>query len=176
MQFLAIALLSFIAVAAGRSSSSSSSVSTGTGSLVPGSGAAGTKYVSIKGEVFCGPVKASKVIVKLFPSLTDTTPIQLANSDVNTGRGTFTLEGESQQAAFEPVLAIYHNCEYDNKDKLRRVLIKIPQSYVTTGRMAKQTYNIGKLNLELTYPKETHENAENLNNRFLRRLLKKMFF
>ena len=47
-------------------------VDAGSGALPVGSGAPGTKYISVKGEVFCGETKASKVVVKLFDSLTGT--------------------------------------------------------------------------------------------------------
>jgi hypothetical protein len=60
--------------------------------------------------------------------------------------------------------------------KLRRVLIKIPSSYVDMRRFLTKVYDIGMMNLEMVYPKETHEKVEIVDILSVRRLLKKMFF
>jgi hypothetical protein len=64
------------------------------------------------------------------------------------------------------------------QDKLRRVLIKIPSSYVGMRRFLTKVYDIGTLNLEMEYPKEKHEKVEKVDMETLsvRRLLMKMFF
>uniref|UniRef100_A0A914W917 Uncharacterized protein n=1 Tax=Plectus sambesii TaxID=2011161 RepID=A0A914W917_9BILA len=184
-----ILLAIFVALVSGRSSQTQTSDRDAWGSssrggtdrdreseVLPGN----VKAIKVKGELTCGTAPATGVRVKLWGKETDLEPSVLLAHGVTDQRGTFSLEGDTQNKPtdfeFKPVLTIYHNCEYNDKDKLRRVLIKVPTSYVTTTRFASKEYNIGKMNLEPVYPKETHENVVKVDQLSLKRLLMKMFF
>uniref|UniRef100_A0AC34RA29 Transthyretin-like family protein n=1 Tax=Panagrolaimus sp. JU765 TaxID=591449 RepID=A0AC34RA29_9BILA len=77
--------------------------------------------------------------------------------------GQFEVTGNTNgrdlnETTIEPTLAIYHQCD-DPKDTkgYRRFLIKVPEKFVTQGRIAKKTFDVGTLNLQITYPGEIRD-------------------
>jgi len=66
-------------------------------------------------------------------------------------------------------LKIYHKCddkegkastshiydiEFPFQSGYRRVTLRFPRDFVTLGRVARRTYNVGTLNVQVVYPNE----------------------
>lgn len=91
--------------------------------------------------------------------------------------GRFSIEGDSSRfggtdSAIDPHLRIYHKCDEPEtkvsgprfrrinpyfQSGFRKIELRYPRDFVTLGRVPRRTYNIGSINLELGFPKESRE-------------------
>jgi len=153
-------------IGSGASSSSSGSqigsgAGRGGGSGV-GSGASpysrgDSLAVTVKGQLKCGHAPAV-AHVRLYPLHRSPSDDYVDTDDTN-AIGDFHIDGNTggrvNATLFEPMIAIYHQCDLDaGSNKHRHFKLYIPMSYVNEGRIGRKPYDIGKLNLQLVYPKE----------------------
>uniref|UniRef100_A0A0N4ZB54 Transthyretin-like protein 46 n=1 Tax=Parastrongyloides trichosuri TaxID=131310 RepID=A0A0N4ZB54_PARTI len=119
-----------------------------------------TRATSIKGVLYCGNTPHRNAHVYLMRDDTDA-QVDILDKKVTGADGAFTLEGhtgnrQGDQTDIHPMIKIFHKCDEPEKKKgFRYFRHKFPRKYVTLGRVSRKTYDIGKLNLELIYPKET---------------------
>ncbi|TMS35315.1 hypothetical protein L596_002745 [Steinernema carpocapsae] len=123
-----------------------------------------TRATGAKGTLMCGKVPAANVRVRLclFRKESDD-PKEILAYKITDDDGKFELEGNTadrtgEETNIEPVLKFYHKCdEKEEKKGYRRFVIKYPSQFVTLGRIARQHYNVGTLNLEVIFPNEGRE-------------------
>jgi len=128
-----------------------------------------TRSTKAEGHLRCGIQPLKNAHIRLFRTNSEDLNDVIA-SGVTDEQGRFTVEGDSSrfqgdQSAIDPYLRIYHKCDdSDGKAGYRRVELRYPREFVTLGRVARRTFNIGILNMELVYPKETQQKVvEGLN-------------
>lgn len=62
--------------------------------------------------------------------------------------GVFHLEGTEEEITdIEPKVNIYHNCQDETVECLRKIEIAIPRDFIESGKKAKKVFDIGTLNL-----------------------------
>uniref|UniRef100_A0A0N5BCP9 Transthyretin-like family protein n=1 Tax=Strongyloides papillosus TaxID=174720 RepID=A0A0N5BCP9_STREA len=119
-----------------------------------------TRATSVKGVLYCGNAPHRNAHVYLMRDDSDA-QIDILDKKVTGPDGTFVLEGhtgnrESDKTDIHPMIKIYHKCDEPEKKKgFRYFRHKFPRKYVTLGRVSRKTYDIGRVNLEIVYPKET---------------------
>ncbi|VDK48891.1 unnamed protein product [Gongylonema pulchrum] len=115
-----------------------------------------TQSVAVKGKLLCNGKPATKVKVKLYDIDVALDDLMAAgSSDEN---GDFLLFGsETEITRIDPKLNIYHNCNDERKECLRKVSIKIPRSFVKEGEEAGEPFDAGILNLSSKFPGETRD-------------------
>ncbi|XGW17247.1 hypothetical protein V3C99_002115 [Haemonchus contortus] len=130
--------------------------------------AVGKHAVAVRGQVMCGSVPAENVRVRLFrvpqPKKDDLN--QILAETTTKKPGVFMLEGNTNgfplnETSMTPVISFYHSCDEDpskvNKKGYHKFNYNIPQEYVSLGSIAKRTYDMGTLNLQLEFPGEIHD-------------------
>uniref|UniRef100_A0A915B505 Transthyretin-like protein 46 n=1 Tax=Parascaris univalens TaxID=6257 RepID=A0A915B505_PARUN len=120
-----------------------------------------TKSLAVKGRLKCGNGPASNIKVILFPKDTGSgpDPPEQLGTAITDSEGKFRISGAvSSETPIDAVLKFYHSCN-DQKPKrgLRKATIKIPEDYVTNGRVSLKTFDIGIINLELGFPGEERQ-------------------
>ncbi|VDK61867.1 unnamed protein product [Anisakis simplex] len=140
-----------------------------------------TQSVAVKGKLLCNGEPMANVKLKLFDA--DTLDLDdLMDEGKSDSNGTFYLSGhENELTTIDPKLNIYHNCNDERKVKhfpciyysqyymeaivtndfvftiTDKVSIKIPKNFVTDGEQAKDTFDVGILNLSGHLPGETRD-------------------
>ncbi|PAV87601.1 hypothetical protein WR25_06807 [Diploscapter pachys] len=101
--------------------------------------------VSVSGRLICNGQPASGVKIKLYDvEVTLDRLLQEGQTDQN---GVFRVGGSATEISnIDPKLNIYHRCNY-NGICYKKVSIKIPDQFISDGSTARQTYDIGTLNL-----------------------------
>jgi len=128
-----------------------------------------TRSTKVEGHLRCGAQALQGAHIRLFRTNSENLNDVIATG-VTDAQGRFSIEGDTSQfqgeaSAIDPYLRIYHKCDdADGKAGYRRVELRYPREFVTLGRVARRAYNIGVLNVELEYPKETRlKTVEGLN-------------
>ncbi|CAD5209210.1 unnamed protein product [Bursaphelenchus okinawaensis] len=76
-------------------------------------------------------------------------------SNVN---GTFKVSGsETEFTPIDVKINIYHNCNDEDKECLRKFTVKIPDNFITVGKIPKKTFDIGIINLNGKFAGETRD-------------------
>ncbi|KAI3420077.1 hypothetical protein GPALN_003409 [Globodera pallida] len=119
----------------------------------------GTKQSgAAKGKLLCGgkPYKGAKV--KLWDKDTLDPDDLMAESETN-AEGEFEVNGsETEVSNIDLRLSIYHNCEDEAKECLRRIDIDIGDEFISReSDKAGKEYDVGILNLSGHYPGESRE-------------------
>ncbi|KAI6210665.1 Transthyretin-like family-containing protein [Aphelenchoides besseyi] len=126
---------------------------------------AAVNSVAVKGHLNCGKVPANDVTVVLYRNSTKEVS-QTLDSRTTSPMGLFEVTGNTNgrplnETEIAPVIRFFHRCAVDEKTKkgnMRSFEIGVPQSFISAGvGKPKKTFDIGTLNLELTYPKESWE-------------------
>ncbi|CAA98286.1 Transthyretin-like protein 46 [Caenorhabditis elegans] len=115
--------------------------------------------IAVKGRLLCGNGPAANVRVKLWEEDTGPDPDDLLDQGYTDANGEFSLQGGTAELTpIDPVFKVYHKCD-DSKLKpgARKVKLALPKSYITSGKVAKKTFDIGVLNLETVFAKEERE-------------------
>ncbi|KAL3994001.1 Transthyretin-like family protein [Acanthocheilonema viteae] len=123
-----------------------------------------TRSTAAKGTLLCGHLPATDVKVKLFRKASDDAG-EVLSTKQTTSNGHFEIEGNTVDRAeqdIEPMVRFYHRCDDDLKKDLKKVgyrtfAINYPKEYVTIGRVPRKSFDIGKLNLQIIYPKERRD-------------------
>jgi len=115
------------------------------GFAITASGIGRMQSIAAKGQLKCKGEAASGIKIKLMDHNTIVSDDMLAQADSDQN-GNFYLAGHRTEiSSVAPELKIYHSCDhyFEQCTKLR-----IPDSYVTSGKTPEQAYNIGTLHLE----------------------------
>ncbi|CAD6192641.1 unnamed protein product [Caenorhabditis auriculariae] len=114
--------------------------------------------VAIKGKLRCGDKPAANVRVKLWEEDSGPDPDDLLDEGYTDSNGGFSLSGGTAELTnIDPVFKVYHNCDKGITPGSRKIKFKIPTSYVTNGKTAAKTFDIGILNLETIFAHEERE-------------------
>ncbi|KAI1718817.1 transthyretin-like family domain-containing protein [Ditylenchus destructor] len=117
------------------------------------------RATAVKGELVCGNVSVADAVVQLFRINSDDKK-EVLDTRIVSPAGLFELNANTydrpaNESDIIPTIKIYHRCGQDaKKSGYRRFQIGIPREFVNYGRVAKNKYDIGKLNLEVVYPGE----------------------
>ncbi|KHN82392.1 Transthyretin-like protein 46 [Toxocara canis] len=121
------------------------------------------RSTSAKGKLLCGNEPIEDVHVRLY-RMNSEDKSQILDYKVTSSSGTFQVEGNTQgrpvnETTLTPVVRIYHKCGEDPKNDrgFRRMQFQIPSEYVFDGRLAREAYDAGALNMQLIYPGEKRE-------------------
>uniref|UniRef100_A0A0R3RCQ3 Transthyretin-like family protein n=1 Tax=Brugia timori TaxID=42155 RepID=A0A0R3RCQ3_9BILA len=83
------------------------------------------------------------------------------STNQTTLNGHFQIEGDTvgrTEQDIDPVIRFYHRCDDDlKKIGYRTFAISYPKEYVTIGRVPRKPFDIGKLNLQIIYPRENRD-------------------
>ncbi|KAI6191236.1 CBR-TTR-47 protein [Aphelenchoides bicaudatus] len=130
--------------------------------------AAGVYSVAVKGTLKCGNEAAPNVKVILY-RIDSKDEKQALDSRLSGPSGMFEVNANTNgrqlnETDLSPVVRFYHRCDVGDdkkKDSSRSFQIIVPTDQVTLGKTPKKTFDIGTLNIELTYPKESWEKTPN---------------
>ncbi|PAV61779.1 hypothetical protein WR25_22392 [Diploscapter pachys] len=101
--------------------------------------------VSVRGKLLCNGEPANNVKVKLYER--EIVLDKLLSEKFSDGEGRFEMDGHKKEVTtIDPKVNIYHKCGY-NGPCYKKISIKIPKNYAAEGTTAKQTFDIGELNL-----------------------------
>jgi len=120
------------------------------------------RSVAVKGTLLCGNSTAKGAKVRLYRVASNDVNEVLDTRDVSP-LGMFEVNANTNgrpvnQTDLVPVIKVYHKCGDDAKQTgYRRFQIGVPREFVGLGRIAKNTFDVGKLNLQVTYPGEARE-------------------
>ncbi|OZC12222.1 Transthyretin-like family protein [Onchocerca flexuosa] len=85
-------------------------------------------------------------------------PDDLLDQGYTDGQGNFMLKGDtSELTVIDPVFKVYHDCDDKLKPGQRKIKFKIPASYISEGKTAKKTFDLGVINLETIFSDEERE-------------------
>lgn len=121
------------------------------------------RATSVKGQLNCGTKPYEGAFVRLFRSSGKEDTNEILDTRMTSPTGLFHVEGNTNgrplnETDIDAYVRVYHKCGLDEKkNEYRKFGFKIPSQYVTNGRIAKKTYDVGILNLEIKYPKETKD-------------------
>uniref|UniRef100_A0A1I7ZC89 Transthyretin-like family protein n=1 Tax=Steinernema glaseri TaxID=37863 RepID=A0A1I7ZC89_9BILA len=122
------------------------------------SGAVRQQAYAVKGKLLCGTAPAGNVRIKLWEEDSGPDPDDLLDQGYTKPDGTFELKGDTIEATdIDPVFKVYHDCDDGIKPGSRKVKFSLPKSYISSGKVAKKTFDIGVLNLETIFPNEERE-------------------
>ncbi|KAI1714457.1 transthyretin-like family domain-containing protein [Ditylenchus destructor] len=110
-----------------------------------------------KGRLLCKgkPYKGAKV--KLW-DIDTTDPDDLMGETQTDKDGYFVVKGnETEVTTIDPKINIYHNCEDENVECLRKIQIILPTDFVTQGEHPAKTFDAGVLNLSGKFPGESRD-------------------
>ncbi|KAJ1349372.1 hypothetical protein KIN20_004928 [Parelaphostrongylus tenuis] len=110
--------------------------------------------IAVKGRFLCGTEPANAQL-KLLDEDGSLDPDDLLDTKDTDGSGYFSLSGTTEEnSLIEPKSEIEHRCNEERETATRRMMLYLPQSYITDGRTPTKTFDIGVLNLETIFPGE----------------------
>ncbi|EFO20181.1 hypothetical protein LOAG_08311 [Loa loa] len=123
-----------------------------------------TRSTAAKGILLCGTTPATDVKVRLFRKASNDIG-EILSTKQTTSDGHFEIKGDTvdrTEQDIEPMIRFYHRCDDDLKKDLKKVgyrtfAMNYPKEYVTIGRVPRKPFDIGKLNLQVMYPKESRD-------------------
>ncbi|VDK81094.1 unnamed protein product [Litomosoides sigmodontis] len=122
---------------------------------LPITATARTRSVGVKGTVICDgePIRGGEI--ELY---SERNAGQLGTSEAlaktrTDERGRFTIKGSSKTDKFDPQFTITHKCRA--KPCTRKMLLRIPQKYSTSGSTPNELYDIGTIDVKTKFPTET---------------------
>ena len=111
--------------------------------------------VAVRGILLCGARPASGVHVKLWDEDDGPDPDDVLDEGYTDGSGGFQLGGSTRELTnIDPVLKIYHDCDDGIMPGQRKVKLRIPSQYITSGGVARRAFDVGVINLETIFAKE----------------------
>uniref|UniRef100_A0A7E4VLU8 Transthyretin-like family protein n=1 Tax=Panagrellus redivivus TaxID=6233 RepID=A0A7E4VLU8_PANRE len=112
---------------------------------------------AVKGRLLCGGKPYFNAKVKLWDI--DTLDLDdLMDEGVSDKQGIFHLSGnETEVTTIDPKLNIYHNCEDEQVECLRKIQIIIPKDFVSEGPEPAKVFDAGILNLSGKFPGESRD-------------------
>uniref|UniRef100_A0A1I7UHJ7 Transthyretin-like family protein n=1 Tax=Caenorhabditis tropicalis TaxID=1561998 RepID=A0A1I7UHJ7_9PELO len=114
-----------------------------------------TQSAGVRGKLICNGKPAVGVLVKLYDDDRGIDADDLMASGKTNGNGDFEIAGhEDEVTPIDPKLNIYHDCNDGIKPCQRKFTIKIPDSYISKGKVAKKIYDAGVIQLAGAFPGE----------------------
>ncbi|WKY10026.1 hypothetical protein Q1695_002404 [Nippostrongylus brasiliensis] len=114
--------------------------------------------VAVSGRLICGNQPAAGVKVKLWDEDDGPDPDDVLDEGYTDSNGNFHLKGSERELTnIDPVFKVYHDCDDGIKPGQRKVKFRIPDSYISSGGVAKRVFDMGVLNLETIFPKEERD-------------------
>ncbi|MFH4976485.1 hypothetical protein AB6A40_003194 [Gnathostoma spinigerum] len=114
--------------------------------------------IAVTGILICDEEPARNVKVKLYD---DDAGLDLDDfmAEVRTDEeGRFAITGTSSEImAIDPKLNIYHDCNDDWIPCQRKLSVLVPKEYITGGTKARQSYDIGTIQLSGSNPGEERD-------------------
>ncbi|KAE9547794.1 hypothetical protein FO519_008994 [Halicephalobus sp. NKZ332] len=128
--------------------------------IVTTAGFGRVQSAAVRGVLMCNENPAVNVTVRFYDE--DRAGFDdLMNEGVTDSQGRFELSGyEHELTEIDPVLKIYHDCNNDDDSQLRRLAIVIPDNFISEGKTAERTFNIGTLNLAGIFKKDSYANLK----------------
>ncbi|KAM3724750.1 Transthyretin-like protein [Dirofilaria immitis] len=106
----------------------------------------------------CNDKPAANVKVKLYDDDRGIDADDLLEADSTDSTGYFELQGYTDEiTTIDPKLNIYHDCEDGLKPCQRKITIRIPDSYISSGKKAKKIYDAGTIQLAGKFRGETRD-------------------
>uniref|UniRef100_A0AC34RFQ7 Transthyretin-like family protein n=1 Tax=Panagrolaimus sp. JU765 TaxID=591449 RepID=A0AC34RFQ7_9BILA len=119
-----------------------------TVAAVYGLGLGRTQSSGARGVLMCNDRPASHVVVKLYDDDRGVDADDLMGSTKSDSQGRFEVSGYTEEfTPIDPKINIYHDCNDGVKPCQRKVTIKIPDRYITSGKTAKTFYEAGTIQL-----------------------------
>ncbi|EFO17596.1 hypothetical protein LOAG_10901 [Loa loa] len=110
--------------------------------------------IGVRGRLVCGNQSLSNTQVKLWNKNKIGTDDQLAAMKTNAD-GSYELKGGIGSIfGMDVVLKIYHDCDDGVMPCQRKVVLNIPDHYVTRSSDVKKWFNAGIMNMEFKFPNE----------------------
>ncbi|KAI1725565.1 transthyretin-like family domain-containing protein [Ditylenchus destructor] len=118
----------------------------------------GIQSYRVRGKLLCGEAPAKDVRVKLIDDDFGPDPDDDLDSGYTDEQGIFELSGDTTElTTIDPHLKIYHDCNDGVIPCQRRWKFELPNHYITSGKHAQRTLDIGTWNLEAIMPDESHD-------------------
>uniref|UniRef100_A0A1I7XQU3 Transthyretin-like family protein n=1 Tax=Heterorhabditis bacteriophora TaxID=37862 RepID=A0A1I7XQU3_HETBA len=118
-----------------------------------------TQSVAVKGVLLCGSHPASNVHVKLFDEDHGPDPDDVLDQMMTKEDGSFSLSGSAMELTpIDPEIRIYHDCNDHGKPCQREWVIRIPNKYIFGGSEARESMDLGTINLEVFYQENLRKN------------------
>ncbi|KAM3719990.1 Transthyretin-like protein [Dirofilaria immitis] len=110
--------------------------------------------VGVRGRLFCGNQSLPNTQIKLWNKNKIGTDDQLAAMKTRAD-GSYELQGGIGSIfGMDVALKIYHDCDDGIKPCQRKVVLGIPNDYVTRTSDVKRWFDAGLLNMQFKFPKE----------------------
>ncbi|CAD6187815.1 unnamed protein product [Caenorhabditis auriculariae] len=117
-----------------------------------------TQSSGVRGKLICDGRPAAGVLVKLYDDDRGIDADDLMASGKTNANGEFEISGhEDEMTPIDPKLNIYHDCNDGVKPCQRKFTIKIPDSYITQGKVAHKIYDAGTIQLAGKFPGEKRD-------------------
>ncbi|VDN95158.1 unnamed protein product, partial [Brugia pahangi] len=73
-------------------------------------------------------------------------------------QGYFELSGHTSEiTTINPILKIYHDCDDQIMPCQRKIAFEIPSSYVSSGTQVEKFFDIGTINMQIIFEKESRD-------------------
>ncbi|VDK50421.1 unnamed protein product [Anisakis simplex] len=117
-----------------------------------------TQSAGVKGTLLCGDKPLVGARVKLWDDDSGPDLDDLLQDGTTNSEGYFELSGTtSELSTIDPVLKIYHDCDDGIMPCQREVSFEIPDSYVQSGEKVKKFFNIGTINMQIIFERESRD-------------------
>uniref|UniRef100_A0A915CJY4 Transthyretin-like protein 5 n=1 Tax=Parascaris univalens TaxID=6257 RepID=A0A915CJY4_PARUN len=117
-----------------------------------------TQSAGVRGTLLCGDKPLVGAKVKLWDDDSGPDMDDLLQEGVTDAHGYFELSGHtSELSTIDPVLKIYHDCDDGIMPCQRKVAFEIPDSYVNNGEKAAKFFDIGTINMQIIFERETRD-------------------
>ena len=124
------------------------------------SSAINTQSSGAKGILKCHNNPEANTMIKLFDDDSGIDSDDLMGSTRTKSDGHFEISGyEDELTPIDPKLVIYTDCNDGPKPCQRKITVKIPSAYITSGKVAKKIYDAGEIQLSGTFANEERDCA-----------------
>uniref|UniRef100_A0A915Q3K6 Transthyretin/hydroxyisourate hydrolase domain-containing protein n=1 Tax=Setaria digitata TaxID=48799 RepID=A0A915Q3K6_9BILA len=113
---------------------------------------------AVKGVLICNGKPAVNVKVKLCNHGQDGNTEDFMDEGKTDSEGRFLLKGHQVKITnINPILKVYHNCDEQNAQCLKKIVILIPNDFVSKSLEPTKTFDIGTFNLAGKFAEEGRE-------------------
>ncbi|VDN08558.1 unnamed protein product [Thelazia callipaeda] len=117
-----------------------------------------TQSAGVRGILMCGNEPLANAKVKLWDDDSGLDMDDLLQEGTTNAQGFFELSGyTSEITTIDPILKVYHDCDDRIMPCQRKIEFKIPKSYVNTGKRVENFFDIGTVNMQIIFEKESRD-------------------